>query len=404
MRLLFTTNALLGHFHPLVPLAEAARRRGHEVRFAGAALLGPAVERAGFRLEAAGPPADAGVGGRFPELLALPPAERANFAWRHNFADQRAAAMVPDLLAIGRAWRPALFVREDAELGACVAAEVLGLPHAAVQATAFRPRLAAVVAEPLARLRAAHGLPPDPAGAMLYRHLYLVTVPPALLPPEVSAALPATACAIRPVPFDRSGDEALPPWMAELPARPSVYLTLGTIFGGRADVFAPFVRGLADAPVNLIVTVGRNGDPASLGPLPPNTRVERYVPQTLLLPRCAAVVFHGGSGTMISALQHGLPLVVVPLAADQPENAARSAAAGAARVVLPADLTPDVARAAVLEVLGDPAYRRNAERVRDEIAALPSPDDAVRLLEGLVERHAMRPVPPAAVGAAPAPT
>jgi len=99
----------------------------------------------------------------------------------------------------------------------------------------------------------------------------------------------------------------------------------------------------------------------------------------------------------------GLPLVIVPLAAGQPENAARSVAAGAARVVLPADLTPDVARAAVLEVLGDPAYRRNAERVRAEIAALTRPDDAVRLLEGLVERHALRPVPPAAVGAAPAP-
>src|SRR5688572_13426556 len=131
VRLLFTTNPSLGHFHPLVPLAAAARRRGHEVRFASAALLAPAVERAGFRLEAAGAPYDGGLAARFPELVALPPAERADFAWRRNFADYRAASMVPDLLAIGRAWRPDLFVREDAELGACVAAEVLGVPHAA---------------------------------------------------------------------------------------------------------------------------------------------------------------------------------------------------------------------------------------------------------------------------------
>ena len=403
MRLLFTTNPLLGHFHPLVPLAAAARRRGHEVRFASAALLGPAVEHAGFRLEPAGVPDDVLLPAeQLREQLALPPSERVAFAWRRGFADYRAGAMVPDLLAIGRAWRPDLFVREDAELGACVAAEVLGLPHAALQVSAFRPHNAGVVAEPLGRLRAAHGLPPDPAGAMLYRYLYLVTVPPSLQTPD-AAALPVTARAIRPVPFDRSGEEALPPWVAALPARPTVFLTLGTRSGGRTDVFAPFVRGLADAPVNLLVTVGREGDPASLGPLPANTRVERYVPQTLLLPHCAAVAFHGGSGTLISALTHGLPLVVVPLKADQPENAARSAAAGAARVLLPGDLTPDAARAAVLEVLGDPAYRRNAERVRDEIAALPSPDDAVRLLEGLVERPAPRPALPAAVGAAAAP-
>jgi len=183
--------------------------------------------------------------------------------------------------------------------------------------------------------------------------------------------------------------------VAELPARPTVYQTLGKVNGGRADVVAPFVHGLADAPVNLIVTVGLDGDPESLGPLPTNARVERYVPQTLLLPRCAAVIFHGGSGTMVSALAHGLPLVVVPLSADQPENAARCAAAGAARVLLPGDLTPDVACAAVLDVLSDPAYRRSAERVRDEIAALPGPDDAVRLLESLAERHALHHAPPA---------
>jgi len=95
------------------------------------------------------------------------------------------------------------------------------------------------------------------------------------------------------------------------------------------------------------------------------------------------VVTNGGSGTVTAALAHGLPLVVVPITADQPENAARCTALGLGRVVLPADLTPETARQAVQAVLGDPACRAAAARMRDAIAALPGPEHAVALLERL---------------------
>jgi MGT family glycosyltransferase len=206
-----------------------------------------------------------------------------------------------------------------------------------------------------------------------------------------------TARAIRPVAFDQYGIEQLPSWIDDLPPKPTVYLTLGTVFNGRLDVFAAFLQGLAEAPLNLIVTVGHTGDPANLDPVPSNVRVERYIPQTLVLPRCAAVICHGGSGTMLAALGHGLPLVLVPFAAGQPENAARCAAAGVARVLSPSALSPETAREAVLDVLTNPAYRRNAEHVRDEIATLPDIDAAM----GLLEHVALERTPPA-VRSAPA--
>jgi UDP:flavonoid glycosyltransferase YjiC (YdhE family) len=84
---------------------------------------------------------------------------------------------------------------------------------------------------------------------------------------------------------------------------------------------------------------------------------------------------------VLAALGQGLPLVLVPFTAGQPENAARCAAAGVARVLLPSALSPETARGAVLEVLTDPSYRRNAEHVREEIATLPDIDAAVRMLE-----------------------
>jgi UDP:flavonoid glycosyltransferase YjiC (YdhE family) len=64
-------------------------------------------------------------------------------------------------------------------------------------------------------------------------------------------------------------------------------------------------------------------------------------------------------------------------------NAARCVQLGVARVLDPIEATPGTVRAAVTAVLGDPGYRRAAERIRDEFAALPDPAHAIRLLERL---------------------
>jgi MGT family glycosyltransferase len=129
--------------------------------------------------------------------------------------------------------------------------------------------------------------------------------------------------------------------------------------------------------------VGRHLDPAEFGPQPANVHIERYIPQALILPHCDAVVSHGGSGSVIGALAHGLPMVLIPMGADQPVNAARCAELGVGRVLDAMTATPQDVRDAVSTVLVDPTYRQAAERMRDEIAALPGPAHAVKLLEQL---------------------
>jgi UDP:flavonoid glycosyltransferase YjiC (YdhE family) len=97
--------------------------------------------------------------------------------------------------------------------------------------------------------------------------------------------------------------------------------------------------------VTLIVTTGRDRDPAAFDPQPEHVRIERYVPQSLLFPRCDAVVAHGGTGTVLAALAHGLLLVLAPVAADQPDNARRCEHLGVARMVPPDGRTPGAFRA-----------------------------------------------------------
>lgn len=383
MRTLLTCVAATGHFHPLVPVARALAEAGHEVAFAAPSDIAPLVERAGFQHVPAGLGiASAELAPMLAALNRLPEGpQKESFIMGRGFAGILAERMAADLLALPEAWSADLIVRESMEFGGCVAAERLGLPHATVSilAAGVQPRWWEMMAPPLARLRAAHGLPPDPALEMPTRYLTLHPVAPSFLK---AARLP-TDQMIRPAPFDQSGDEVLPDWVDDLPDRPTVYATLGTVFNDRVDLFAAFLDGLQDEPVNLIVTVGRNQDPARFGSRPPHVHVERYIPQSQLAPRCDLIVTHGGSGTVLAALANGLPLVVVPLGADHPENAARVADLGVGRVVPGAEATADAVRAAVRTVLADPSYRRNAERLRDEIRALPGPERAVSLLERL---------------------
>jgi len=235
--------------------------------------------------------------------------------------------------------------------------------------------------------------------AALYRYLYLAYSPPGFAlrdvghtgDPPVTTSVPPTTHFIRPQLFDNAGNETLPGWVAQLPDRPTLYATLGTEVnkepGVYPDVLQTIVSGLRDAPANLIVTVGRDNDPAEFGPQPPNVHIERYIPQSLLLPHCDLIIMHAGSNSLLAALDTGLPMVLVPLIADQFYNAHVAQSLRLGQVLQREQLTPSNIRAAAEEVLNNSVYRRTVARLGAEMHALPDLGYAV----GLVERVAAAP-------------
>lgn len=292
-----------------------------------------------------------------------------------------APAMLDDLAPVALEWRPDLVISDAAEFAGHIVAAELGVPSVT---KGFGPLLpeqrVAAAGEEVAALWRSRGLEPRPFGGS-YEHLYLDIYPPELQPH--AAAHVSRRRLLRPAAHDGDFDPAAP-----LPLPPGssdaalAYVTMGTVFND-PETLSVVLDALGDLDVRALVTVGPEGDPMAVGSRPVRIRVERYVPQTAVLPHCDVVVSHGGSGTVLSTLTAGLPQLCLPQGADQFLNAAAVATAGVGVSLMPEAADEDTIRDAIALLLGDPAFRIAAGRVAASIASMPSPEDVAALLETL---------------------
>lgn len=379
IRVLFSTTAGYGHFHPLVPLARAFVDDGHEVVFATATSFGAHVEATGFRTVAAGTQPDE-VAARFAPFRArlgeMPIAERRPYAFTWRFAKVEAPGKLPDLMEAAARLEPDLLVYESADLAAPITASALGIASVHHGFGRMVPVACYERAAPeVEALWRGVGLEPEPLCGAFSRP-YVDICPPSFQ----TASLPTstTSLRIRPEFVARVGEVA-PAWLEALPDRPTVYVTLGTVMNA-VSAFRVLLDGLADVDCNVVATVGLANDPTLLEPLPPNAWVERYVSQALVLPHTSVVVAHAGSGAVLATFAHGLPMLLMPTGADQFENADRCVELGAGLVLMPGEVTAEAVSAAVESLIAEPSFRERAEEVASEIAAMPTPRDVARRL------------------------
>ncbi|HVE45661.1 MAG TPA: glycosyltransferase [Acidimicrobiales bacterium] len=406
MRVLCTCLPEFGHFHPLVPVAQALENAGHTVAFATAGEFCERIERAGFDAFPAGLSFHQQMDEArrcYPQEAALPPGPDrfASFVPR-MLAGVAAPARAKDLLAIVSGFRPDVVLHGEAEFGGPLVAELAGLPYVGQSLSVLRPlEMARLAGDTLARACRDRGWNIDvgPFGG-LYRYLYLDVCPPGLQSAEISAVAVAHRADAegkplaqrsassgdtrksRDHPYDGTEGEAPPAWVKELDDRPTIYVTLGTINDDPA-LYRVILDGLRDEPVNVVVTVGGTGDPASLDPGLPNVYVERYIPQSLLLPHCSIVVNHAGS--ILPPLGHALPMLMVPGKGNEFHNAEACMRAGIGRVVARQEATAETVRREVRILLEDESYRNLSRNVASEIAAMPGAEHAARLVERLAE-------------------
>ena len=163
--------------------------------------------------------------------------------------------------------------------------------------------------------------------------------------------------------------------------------------GTRPIVFTPgsanqaaerFLRAAVDASTRLnrrAVLLTRYT--AQLPPLPPNVHHEGFAPLSRLLPRCAALVHHGGIGTLAQGLAAGVPQLTMPMGFDQPDNTTRLFRLGVARWVTPKHFTGERVAAALRALLEDPQVALACARWSNELKASSALERSCDLLEEL---------------------
>ncbi|MGH9161555.1 MAG: glycosyltransferase, partial [Vicinamibacteraceae bacterium] len=237
-------------------------------------------------------------------------------------------------------------------------------------------------------VRRAYQLPPlvvsptTQAGRMA---LYVVTSVPEL--DYQRGDLPSSVKYVGPCIWNKPHDRPPPAWVAELPRdRPVVHVCEGTVHARQPMLLRAAARGLANTACHVVMTTGTHRRPEGLdlGPLAANIRVEPWVPHTDLFPVTDLVVTTGGAGTVLTALQFGIPLLVVPTEWDKPESARRVVESGAGLALSPRRCTPGRLRAAAERLLTDRRFRDAAQRLARSLAEHGGANQVASLVEDAV--------------------
>jgi UDP:flavonoid glycosyltransferase YjiC (YdhE family) len=174
------------------------------------------------------------------------------------------------------------------------------------------------------------------------------------------------------------------PWPSDDPT-PLVMVSFSTMFEQRrADKLQYTLDALAELPVHVVATTAGIVAPGELT-APDNALVLDYAAHDPIMRRAALVVTHGGHGTAMRALSHGVPMVVIPgLAGDQPYVAAAVKEWGVG-LALAGDATVEPIRAAVRQILSTASFREHARQRAMALAGVDGAANAADEVEGLLQ-------------------
>jgi len=311
---------------PLMPIAQAALDAGWSVLFAAPAESAGPVEAGGVPFQSLHnevPGDDPRRGQVYGQLAAVPKAEQGFFFSREIFGRLNTTGLLTAAREVVRAWRPDVIVSDAGECAGGLAAEEAGIlwvrVHPGLSGSDGDGGLAAGVAE----LRAELGLPADGDG-------FLRRAPRiAYMPASLDAGHKAASVL-------RLRDPRYVPPAQRDPDGP-VFVTLGTEAAGMPffhDLMQGCIDGVEQAGRRCVAVVGRHADPATFRRAT-GSSVTSWVDQGAELRRASATICHGGSGSVLAALGCAVPMIIIPLFADQPANADALASARAALVVDP---------------------------------------------------------------------
>lgn len=411
-RILAYTSPARGHLYPLTPILDRLHERGHQIALRTLASEVSLMRSRGF---------DAAPISERVEMITHSDYEasgpRAALARSVGTFADRAEFDAPDLQEAIDRERPDALIIDINSWGAAATAESSGLPWAmfspyplalrSKDVPPFGPGLSPArgrlghlrdrLIEPMIfgtiekqmlprinRIRQAMGL------LALERIDELFTAPKLLLymtaePFEYPRRdWPASVVMVGPCAWEPPSPE--PEWLAGLD-RPLVLVTTSSEFQDDGKLVTTALRALADEPYEVIATVP-SANPSDFE-VPPNARVERFLPHSAVLDRAVCAITHGGMGATQKALSRGVPVCVVPFGRDQLEVARRVEVAGAGARLSQRRLTPTRLRKKVHTAIG---RTEGARRIATAYEATGGPHAAADQVEKRLVARSAAPV------------
>jgi len=417
LKYVITSFGSFGDLNPYVGLGRALKARGHDVVLALPAHYAPFVEAAGLRAHAVRPDID--PGNREVVRRVMDPLRGAEYLIRdlmmplveESYADLEAIVQDDDVLIShpltfaapvlaerrGLRWASSVlaplgfFSQDDPPLMAVhPAADALqrnfpGLYRRLVPTARFITRAWGARVQALRkRLGLAPGANPLHDG-QFSPYLNLAMFSRVLAEPQPD--WPPHTMVTGAVSYD-AVHGALPDELKAFldSGTPPIVFTLGTAAVAAASAarfYQTSLEAATDAGARSVLLVGRDDGHR------PDVRgrsdvfVAEWAPHSELFPRAAAIVHQGGAGTLHTAFASGRPMLIVPHAHDQGDNAVRAARLGVARVVFPSQYKRNVVREHLRALLTESSFQENAKAVSARVCAENGADRACEALEAL---------------------
>jgi zeaxanthin glucosyltransferase len=405
-----------GHLNPLIALSQELKHRGHKVTFFEKPKIEIRIRLAGLEFVPIGT-ADAST-------RVMPPSANSGLLSEISMLHFNLARVIQDMesylrdtpSALSHAGVDALLINEIALTGPTVA-QLLGLPYFIISTTvphhwgwkgsswrtgyrysasylswiqrAFLEvsvlRVRGPIRRALEKYRRRTGLGDlrqaansFPALAHLTQLPQCLDLPRRAVPGNFFYTAPWVSNAARPhiaFPWDR------------LDGRPVIYASLGTTRNAEPAVLRMIAKACEGLDVQLVISLGGRFNPEDFADLPGRPLVVQFAPQLELLKIARIVISHGGPNTAFEALLAGKPMIVIPMAYDQPAIAARLARLHIAKVLPIMRLSAARIRLAVTALLSDASYQRAAVAMQTALQRLSGSVEASDIIEDALERY-----------------
>lgn len=161
-----------------------------------------------------------------------------------------------------------------------------------------------------------------------------------------------------------------------------VYISMGTVNNNMPEVYRSCIAAAADIDAQVLISVGALADIGSLGELPENVQLRRWVDQPAVLREADAFLSHCGMNSASESLYFGVPLLCCPQTAEQGAVAARICQLGAGIPL--ATVSPEKIRAGLKLLIEEGSYRSNAEKIGESFRRCGGAKAAADKIESLI--------------------